>query len=572
MTVNLTIAKMFSEIADLLELKEENPFKIRAYRNAALTLENLREDINEIAQRDELTKLPGIGKDLSERIKEFLNTHKMKVYEELKKEVPQVLLKMKSIPGVGPKRALLIQKKLKIKNMDQLETMARNHKLQTIPGIRGKLEENILKGLDFLKKTQNRFPLDYGVPVANDIVGSLTKLKEVKEVSVAGSVRRRKETIHDVDILVTATNSKRVMDGFVHLQIVGDVLAEGETKSSVRTINGLQVDLRVVDPGCYGAALMYFTGSKEHNIRLRDLAKKKGYKLNEYGLFSEKTGKLISSKTEEEIYKALGLDYVPPELREDQGEIEASMKHKLPHLVTEKQIRGDFHSHTNETDGEDSLEAMVEAARGYGLEYLVITDHSKSLTIANGMNEKRVFKRIEEVRKINKKLKGFVLLAGSEVDILEDGFLDYQNDVLKELDFVVASVHSHFKQSKEKMTDRIMKAMENKHVNLIGHPTGRLIGTREAYEVDMNRVIKHAKETNTALEINAQPKRLDLSDVLIHQAVETGAMLAISSDSHSKGQFDYLSYGVSEARRGWCQANNLLNTLTLSELRRKIKK
>ncbi len=572
MTTNLTIANIFNEIAELLELKDENPFKIRAYRNAAQTLENLTEDVSEISRRGELTELPGIGKDLSERINEFLTSHKISLYEELKKKTPRVLLDMKNIPGIGAKKALLLHKKLKLKSLSDLEAKARAHKLQGLPGMGEKTEENILKGLEFLKKSSGRFSLENGVPLAEEIIGELKKLKETKQVSVAGSVRRGKETIHDVDILATATNSARVMDKFVSLPVASDIIAKGDTKSSIRTINGLQADLRVVDPKSFGACLLYFTGSKEHNIRLRDIAKRKGYKLNEYGLFSEKTDRLVSSGSEEELYKILGLEYIPPELREDHGEIEAAMKHQLPHLVTEKEIRGDFHSHTNETDGENTLGEMAEAARKFGLEYLAVTDHSKSLTVANGMTDKRLFARIDEVRKLNKKLKGFTLLVGSEVDILADGSLDYSDDVLKELDFVVASVHSMFKQPKEKMTARIMKAMDNKYVNLIGHPTGRLIGIREGYDVDMDKIIKHAKSTNTALEINAHPKRLDLNDVHIHQAVETGVMLAVSTDSHAVGQFENMSYGVSEARRGWCEAKNLLNSLTLSELKKKIKK
>lgn len=572
MTSNQAIAQIFNEIAELLELKGENPFRIRAYRNGAQTLENLSEDIEEISRREELTELPGIGKDLSEKIKEFLTTHKIADYEKLKKKTPPALLAMKSIPGIGPKKAILLHQKLKIKNLEDLEQKARKGKLRNLPGLRAKTEENIIKGLEFVKKTKERFSLEFGVPLAYEIIGQLEKLKEVKQISVAGSVRRRKETIHDVDILVTAGDSRKVMDRFVHLPLVSDILARGETKSSIRTINGLQVDLRVVDPEAYGACLLYFTGSKEHNIRLRDLAKKKGYKLNEYGLFREQSGKLISSETEEGIYKILGLEYIPPELREDRGEIEAAMKHKLPDLVTDKDIRGDFHSHTEESDGENTLAEMAEAARKQGLEYLVVTDHSKSLTVANGLSEKRLMARIEEVRKFNKKSKGFTLLAGSEVDVLADGSLDYSDNVLKELDFVVASVHSSFKQSREKITNRIRKAMDNKYVNLIGHPTGRLIGIRDAYEVDVEQIIKHAKETNTALEINSQPKRLDLNEIYIHQAVETGVMLAISTDSHAVGQFENLTYGVSEARRGWCEAKNLLNSLPVSTLMKKIKK
>lgn len=572
MTTNLTIAQIFSEIAELLELKEENPFKIRAYRNASQTIENLTEDIQDIARREELTELPGIGKDLSEKIKEFLNSHKMAYHDQLKKEIPQILLDLKSIPGIGSKKALLLHKQLKIKSLQDLEEKARNHKLETLPGIRAKTEENILKGLEFLKKTQGRFSLENAVPLAHEIVTTLSKRKEVGKVSVCGSVRRRKETIHDVDILVTAKKSEPVMDAFVRHPLVSDILVKGETKSSVRTLNGLQVDLRVVEPAAYGACLQYFTGSKEHNIRVRDIAKKKGYKLNEYGLFSEKTGKRVASESEEEIYKILGLDCVPPELREDRGEIEAAQKHQLPDLVTEGEIRGDFHSHTTESDGENSLEEMAEAARKQGLEYLVVTDHSKSLTVANGLSEKRLIDRIKAIRGLNKKLKGLTLLAGSEVDILPDGTLDYKDDVLKELDFVVASVHSAFKQSREKITDRIVRAMNNKYVNLIGHPTGRLIGIRDAYEVDMDKVIKEARQTNTALEINAHPKRLDLNEVHIRQAIETGVNLAISTDSHAAAHFQHFSYGVSVARRGWCEAKNLLNVLPLAQLEKRIKK
>ncbi len=572
MTSNHAIAGIFREMGDLLELKEENPFKIRAYRNAGQTLENLTEDISDIASKGDLTKLPGIGKDLSEKIKEFLTTHKIRDYENLKSKTPKVLLDMKAIPGVGAKTAILLHKKLKLKNLEDLEKKAKENKIQKLPGMKAKTEENILKGLEFLKKSKGRFLLEDGVPLAEEIVGQLRKMKGVKQASVAGSVRRRKETIHDVDILVTASDPKKVMDAFVSMPSVSDVLGKGETKSSIRTVNGMQVDLRVVDPEAYGACLLYFTGSKEHNIHIRDIAKKKGYKLNEYGLFKIKGDKLVASDSEAHLYKLLGMEYIEPELREERGEIEAAIKHKLPHLVSEDAIRGDFHSHTDQSDGENTLEEMAQAAREFGLEYLVVTDHSKSLTVANGLSDKRVFARIEEIRKLNKKLKGITLLAGSEVDILSDGTLDYQDDVLKELDFVVASVHSGFKQSRDKITERLLKAMDNKYVNLIGHPTGRLIGVRDAYEVNMDKLIRGAKQTKTALEINCHPVRLDLNDVYAHQAMDAGVMLAISSDSHSTGQFNNFKYGVSVARRAWCEPKNILNSLTLEQLKKQIKK
>lgn len=570
--INNLIAEIFEDIALLLELQDDNPFRIRAYRRASLNIQALSEDLTQIATRDELQSIPGIGIDLSNKIKEYIATGKVKFYEELRKKTSTFLLEMLDIPGVGPKTAKVIFEKLKPKNLDQLEAMARAGKIQKLPGMKEKTEQNILEGILLLQKHQGRTLLGKALPLARELVAQLSGFKGVSEISYAGSTRRMCETIRDIDILIASSAPGPIMDAFVRRKDVWKVLAHGHTKSSVVMKEGLQVDLRVVDKECFGAALLYFSGSKAHNIQLRSLAKKRGYKINEYGLFSVKSNKRIAGRTEEEMYKALGLSYIPPELREDQGEIDAARQGKLPRLIEKKDIKGDFHMHSKWSDGANEIEEMAASAKKRGLKYVVLTDHSQSLKIANGLSPKRLLEQIEIVRRLNKKLSGLALLTGSEVDILSDGSLDFEDNLLKKLDFVVASVHSGFKQSKEQITRRIVKAMQNKYVNLIGHPTGRLLGERNAYEVDFDEVFKTAKATNTALEINSYPQRLDLNYTHARRAHEMGAMLAVDTDSHTHDQFDNLEYGVATARRAWCKKENILNCLDLTEFKKKIAK
>lgn len=568
---NSEISKIFNDIADMLEIKGENPFRIRAYRRAAMNIEGLSKDVSEIS-KEELLKIPGIGQDLAGKIDEYLKTGKIQAYEELKKEIPEELSMLLSVPNLGPKTAKLLFDRLNIKTIDELEQYAREHKLSGLPGIKDKTEENILKGIEMLKRGKERQPLGKVLPIANDIVEKLKKLAPIKKISIAGSIRRWKDTIKDIDILVTSNDPSKVMNVFVHIPDVKDILMKGPTKSSVILKEGIQVDLRVVEEESFGAALAYFTGSKAHNIRLREMASKMGLKINEYGIFREKDDKKIGGEKEEDIYRILGLPYIPPELREDTGEIESAIEGRLPKLLELSDIRGDLHVHTKWSDGSHDFNELIEYAKQKGYEYIAITDHSKGLGVARGLSIERLLEEKKLIEEINKKLKGFKLISGAEVDIRSNGELDFPDDVLKQVDIVVASIHSGFRQSKEQLTKRLISAMKNPYVSIIAHPTGRLIGERDPYEIDIEELFKVAKETNTALEINAYPLRLDLNDTYVKKAKQMGIPIVISTDTHIKNQFDYMSYGVSIARRGWLEKEDVLNTLSYKRLLEKIKK
>ncbi len=567
---NQEIARIFNEIADLLEIKGENPFRIRAYRRAAQNIEGLPKSVEE-TPKEELLKVPGIGQDLAGKIEEYLKTGRMQAHEELKHEIPEGLLALLSVPSLGPKTSKLLYEKLKIKGIDDLERLASEHKLAGLPGIKEKTEENILKGIEMLKRGKERQPLGKVLPIANDILEHLKKKAPVDRIDLAGSLRRWKDTIKDIDILATSDNPKEVMKVFVHLPHVKDVLMHGPTKSTVIIHEDLQVDLRVVEKESYGAAMAYFTGSKEHNIRLREMAMKKGLKINEYGIFREKDNKKIGGEKEEDVYRILGLPYIPPELREDQGEIEAAQEGKLPKLVALNDIKGDLHVHSKWSDGSHTFDQLVDAARGYGYSYIAITDHSKGLGIARGLTGERLLEQKKEIDAVNKKLKGFMIIHGVEVDIRSDGGLDISDDVLKELDIVVASIHSGFKQPKKQLTYRMVSAMKNPYVSIIAHPTGRLIGERDAYDVDMDEVLTVAKKTGTAIEINAYPLRLDINDTYAKRAKGMGIPIVIATDTHVTNQFDYMRYGISIARRGWLEKDDVLNTLAVDKLLKRLK-
>ena len=561
---NKEVAEIFRQVAEILEIQGENPFRIRAYLKAAQNTESLSRDIAEIAEKDELESIPGIGKDLAGKIKEIVKTGKLKFLQQLQESIPEGLTILMSVPGLGPKTAKLLYDKLKIKNINQLERAARAHKISVLPGIKEKTEENILRGIALTKKAKERMPLAEAFFIAEKITAVLKKLKEVEQIEVAGSLRRRKETVRDIDILATSSHPEKIMDVFTKLDEVKEVLAKGSTKSSVLTKSGIQVDLRVVQPKSFGAALLYFTGSKQHNIKLRQLAMKKGLKINEYGVFRKK--KWLAGKKEEDIFNKFNLGFIEPELREDRGEIEAAMKGKLPKIADLKSIKGDLHVHSKWSDGSASIEDIARAAQARGYLYVAICDHSQSIKIAGGLSTERLKKQIDLIHKLNKKFKNFRILAGSEVDIKSDGSLDYPDKMLKELDIVIAAIHTGFKQSQQQLTERMTKAMQNKYVNIIAHPSGRLIGQREPYALDMEKVLKKAKETGTCMEINAFPERLDLTDINCRRAKELGVKMAISTDAHRLQHLDFMYFGVSVARRGWLEKKDLINTSTLDKL------
>ncbi len=567
---NFEIAKIFAEIADLLEIKDENPFRIRAYRKAAQNLESLTRDIAEEAENGTLEEIPGIGKDLAKKIEEYLGSGKVQFYERLKGEIPKGLLELVAIPGVGPKTARLLHERLNIQGIDELEKMIREHKLKGLPGLKEKTEENILRGIQLVKAGRERMHLGTAHSLAEGIISTLNSLPEVERISPAGSLRRMKETVKDIDILVISSRPTKVMEVFINLPLVGEIVAQGETKSSIRTREGTQVDLRVVEPESFGSALAYFTGSKAHNIHLREMARKRGLKINEYGIFKEKSNKRIAGKEEDEIYRVLDLPFIPPEIREDLGEIEAAQKGELPSLVSLEQIRGDLHIHSKWSDGAHSLKELAEAARKMRYEYIAITDHSQALWIAGGLKEEDLLRQIDEIRALNKKLNNLRLLAGTEVDIRGDGKLDIEDKVLAKLDIVVAAIHTGFKQGKEKLTKRMIQAIKNKYVNVIAHPSGRLLGEREAYELDWEEIMRQARRNNTALEINAYPQRLDLNDIRCRRAKELGLSLTIGTDAHTLSQLSMMKLGVATARRGWLEKKDIMNTLHLSQLIKKL--
>lgn len=567
---NSEISRIFRDIASILEIKGENVFRIRAYERAAQNIEGLSGDIQEYVDRDTLREIPGIGLDLSEKIKEYLSTGKIKVYEELKKNTPEGLLDLLNIPGVGPKTAKLLYEKLEIASISDLEAAITKKKLVGLPGVKAKTIENILKGIAIVKKAKVRMPLLEAMRLADAFIGALSSLPQVEKISCAGSLRRQKETVRDIDILVISAHPEVVMDAFVNISSVKEILSKGQTKASVRTDEGVQVDCRVVEGSSFGAALLYFTGSKNFNIKIRQLALKNGLKVNEYGVF--KKDNLIATGSEQDVFKILKLPYIEPELREDTGEIELARDNKLPVLVELKDIKGDLHAHSDWSDGLNTIDEMSAAAQKRGYEYIAITDHSQGLKVAGGLSVPDLKKKRAQIDKLNKNLKSFRILFGTEVDIEASGKLDYPDSVLKEFDVVVAAIHSGFKLSMIKQTKRLIRACENKYVNIIAHPTGRLWGVRDPYELDFNELFKAAAQTNTHLEINSFSQRLDLNDVNARHAKTLGVKLTINTDSHTIEQLDSMKLGVSVGRRGWLTKEDVINTLGLDELLKTLRK
>ncbi|RKX71264.1 DNA polymerase/3'-5' exonuclease PolX [candidate division WOR-3 bacterium] len=560
-TKNKELVQIFETMADALEFKGENPFKVNAYRKAARVLGEIDLDIAAVKEEEELMRIPGIGSGIAKKIIEYLTTGRIKKYEEAIKGIPVSLLELLKIQNLGPKTLALAHKKLKVKSIDDLIRVIENGQLARLPQMGEKKVENIRKGIEIFLSTQQRMSIYEATEISEEVIEYLKRKTKVKRISAAGSLRRMKETIGDIDILATGRDGEKIIEKFATMPGVKQVLAQGSTKGSVILENGRQVDLRLVPPESYGAALQYFTGSKAHNIRLRDIAKAKGMKLNEYGLFKGK--KRIAGRTELEIYQALGLEYVPPELREDRGEVELAQRHQPFDLITLEDIKGDLHVHTNYSDGEASIEAMARQAMEMGYEYILITDHSKSAKYAGGIDEERLLEQIEEIDNLNRKLRKFRILKGIEVDILNDGSLDLDDEVLKRLDLVIGAIHSGFKRN---VTGRMLDAMDNPHLHIIAHPTGRLISRREGYDVDIGKIIERAAEKNVALELNSYYDRLDLNDINLMRAKEAGVKIAIGTDAHNREGMGMIRFGVGTARRGWLTKTDVLNCLPLRSL------
>ena len=568
---NADIAAVFEEMADLLDIQGENPFRVRAYHNAARSVQGLSRSLAEmVAAGEDLQALPAIGKDLAEKIREIVRTGRLRKLKELERAVSPDLAALLEIPGIGPRRVRILHEQLDIDNVAALEKAARAGRIRTLPGFGATSEANILKGLTEAQQRARRYLWSEVEPVATELADYLKAVDGVKQVAVAGSYRRRRETLGDLDILATAASSEAIMQRFVRYEDVERVISQGSTRSTVVLHRGLQVDLRVVPAVSFGAALHYFTGSRAHNIAVRARAVRKGLKINEYGVFRGE--KRIAGKTEKEVFATVGLPYIEPELRENRGELEAASKRQLPKLISEADIRGDLHMHTEETDGHDSLETLVTAARKKGYAYVAITDHSQHLTVAKGLTAERLLRQCEAIDRLNESLSDIRILKGLEVDILEDGHLDLEDDVLAQLDVCVGAVHSAFGLSQRRQTARIIRAMDNRYFNILAHPTGRLLGKRRAYDVDVEKVIAAAAERGCFLEVNCQPERLDLNDVDCALAKSMGVKLAISTDAHSGAQLDYMRFGIAQARRGWLEKNDVLNSLSLKALLRLLKR
>ena len=564
---NAQIAKIFKDIAKILELKGSNPFRVRAYEKAAFNIENLPEDLDVILGEGRIREIPGIGKDLAVKIEEVIRTGTLEFYEKLKSDIPPGLVSMLNIPGLGPKTIKNIYDKLKIDTVDKLEAAAKEGILQSIEGIRKKTQENIIKGIEFMKKAGERIPLHLALEIARNFIDNLKNFKAVRRVECAGSLRRRKETVRNINILVESDNPSAVIDVFSQDPLVKKVVAKGRTDISVLAGDiGIQVDLRITKEDSFGAALMYLTGSKQFNAKLEQAALKNGYIINELGVFDSKTNSRICGKTEEEIFSFMKMSYIYPELRENRGEIEAALKGSIPHLVNIEDIKGDLHIHSLYSDGRASIMEIAEEALKKKYEYAAVTDHSQSLRMAGGLREKDVYRKIEEIKNINRKIKGVKILCGTEADILKDGSIDYPDSILKEFDVVIASIHSGFKQSKKELTKRIVSACKNKYVNIIGHPTGRIIGVRPAYDIDMDEIIKAARDYNTALEINCHYERFDLGDINILHAKNLGVKLSLGTDAHSLEHLGMMELGLEVARRGWLEKKDVLNCMNLKEL------
>ncbi len=562
---NFEIARLFYEMATLLEVNGESVFRIRAYQRAAQTLEALGEDVEAVAARGGLQKLPGVGKDLAARIEEYLTTGKIALIDSMRGGLPPTFLTLLEIRGLGPKTAKALHEQKGVDSIERLEALCRSREIIGVAGIREKTCENILKGIANWKAARSRTLLASARAIAAQVVEALRAHGGVERIEIAGSLRRMRETVKDIDILVSSTDPARVIRTLTSLGSVIEVIAQGPTKTSVRHQDGLQIDLRVVEPEAFGAALQYFTGSKDHNVRVREIASRRGLRISEYGVFDERSGARVAGETEEEVYATIGLAWIPPELRENGGEIEAARDGGLPNLVTVAAIRGDLHAHTDWSDGHHALEKLIEAAEARGYEYVIVSDHSKSSTVAGGLTAGELRAQIQKIRELQPRFR-IRILTGSECDILADGTMDFPDELLGELDVVLAAVHSRFKQSRAEMTARIVRALQNHHVDILVHPTGRLIGSREPYDVDLEAVFAAALQHGKAIEINCSPDRLDLNDVHARRAASLGIPIAISTDTHYLSNLDFLELGVAMARRAWIQPSQVLNARPLAGL------
>jgi DNA polymerase (family 10) len=569
---NREIAGILYQMAELLELHAENRFKIIAYSRAARAIESLTEDIEQVCRDGRLEGIPGVGKAIAEKIKEYLRTGRIQSHQDLLADTPQGLAELLQISGLGPKTVFMLHEKLDITNLDELEKAAREHRIRRLPRMGVVREKNILKSIERYRKRSNRILYSTAESIVDEILTYLGGIEGLEHATAAGSYRRRKETVGDIDILATAARPEEIVAAFVKMPLVEEVLAKGPTKASVIMNDTIQVDLRIVEHRSYGTVLQYFTGSKEHNVSMRQLALDRGYSLSEYSLTRLANGQDLFFDQEEEVYQALGLQYIPPELREDRGEIEAALGGRLPRLVEAKDIRGDLHVHSIWSDGRASIIELAQAARSLGYEYIALSDHSPSVGIAGGIGREKMEEKIEAVAEANDSLEGITVLMGAEVDIKADGSLDYPDDLLERMDVVVASVHMAQQQKERTITGRLISAIENENVDIIGHPTGRIINQREPSDMDFHAVLEAAAKTGTALEINAHPSRLDLNDVNARAAKEMGVQMSINSDAHDAGQLLNMKYGINVARRAWLEKKDLINAMDLKDLIQFLKK
>jgi DNA polymerase (family 10) len=564
---NNEIADIFSEIADLLDIQDENQFRIRSYRNAARTIGGLSQSVAEMVKEGkDLSQLSGIGKDLAEKIETIVKKGSLPQLKKLRKKTPKSLSTIMKVAGLGPKKVKAMNEKLNIKTLKDLKKAAKAGKISQLAGFGKKTEGNILDNIGQVESGQKRKKIPVAKHLAEPLIAYLKKDQSLKDISAAGSYRRRKETVKDLDILVTHKSKSKIMDHFTKYEDVKKVVVKGNTKSTVKLRSNFNVDLRSVAKSNYGSALLYFTGSKAHNIAIRKIAVAKKYKLNEYGLFKGK--KRVAGKTEAEVYQKLGLKYIAPELRENRGELEAAKENKLPKLVKLRDIKGDLHTHSKSTDGKNTIEEMAKAAKKIGYKYLAITDHTQNVTVAGGLDEKAFKKQIKDIDRVNKKIKGIILLKGAEVDILKDGSLDLPDPVLKKLDVVICAIHYNRNLSKSKQTKRVLKAMDNPYFQIFAHPSGRLINERKPYEIDLEKVMQKAKKKNIILELNAHPQRLDLNDADAKRAKELGLKISIQTDAHTIDDFQFMEYGLGQARRGWLEKEDVVNTYSLTKLKK----